>query len=140
MIHEIFLSLKKLIMNGFHNSLVIKHIQFSSVTQLCLTHCDPMNCSKPGLPVHHQLPQSTQSHVHRVGDAIQSSHPLWSPFLPALNVSQHQGLFKRVSSLHQVAKIFQYFTYSLRKDFMNIWEKIWFRIDQISRSVVSNFL
>ena len=68
--------------------------QFSSVTQLCLTVCNPMNCSMPGLPVHHQLPESTQTHVHRVGDAIQLSHPLSSPSPPALNLSQHQGLFK----------------------------------------------
>ena len=72
--------------------------QFSSVTQSCLTLCDPMNRSMPGLPVHHQLPESTQTHVHWAGDAIQSSHPLSSPSPPALNLSQHQGLFKWVSS------------------------------------------
>ena len=66
----------------------------SSVTQLCLTLCDPMNCSMPGLPVHHQLPESTQIHVRQVSDAIQPSHPLSSPSTPALNLSQHQGLFK----------------------------------------------
>ena len=66
----------------------------SSVTQLCLTLCDPMNRSTPGLPVHHQLPEFTQTHAHRVGDAIQPSHPLSSPSPPALSVSQHQGLFK----------------------------------------------
>ena len=81
--------------------------QFSSVTQLCPTLCDPMNCSMPGLSVHHQLPEFTQTHVHWVGDAIQSSHPPSSPSLPALNPSQHQGLFKRVSSLHQVAKVLE---------------------------------
>ena len=75
---------------------------FSSVTQLCPTPCDPMNCSTPGLPVHHQLPESTQTHVHWVSDAIQPPHPLSSPF-PALNLSQHQGLFQWVSSPHQVA-------------------------------------
>ena len=68
--------------------------QSTSVTQLCLTLCDPMNRSMPGLPVHHQLPEFTQTHVHRVGDAIQPSHPLSSPSPPALNLSQHQGLFK----------------------------------------------
>ena len=73
-------------------------LQFSSVTQLCLTLCDPMNCSMPGLPAHHQLPESTQTHVYWVGDAIQPSHPLLSPSSPALNLSQHQGLFKWVSS------------------------------------------
>ena len=69
-------------------------IQFSSVTQSCLTLCDPMNRSTPGLPVHHQLPEFTQTHIHRVGDAIQPSNPLSSPSPPALNLSQHQGLFK----------------------------------------------
>ena len=69
-------------------------VQFSSVAQSCLTHCDPMNRSTPGLPVHHQLLESTQTHVHCVGDAIQPSHPLSSPSPPAPNPSQHQGLFK----------------------------------------------
>ena len=74
-------------------------IQFSSVTQPCLTLCDPMNHSMPGLRVHHQLPESTQTHVHCVGDAIQPSHPLSSPSPPAFNLSQHQGLFKYESAL-----------------------------------------
>ena len=78
-------------------------LQFSSVAQSCLTLCDPMNRSTPGLPVHHQLPEFTQSHVHRVGDAIQPSHPLSSPS-PAPNPSQHQGLFQRVSSSREAAK------------------------------------
>ena len=65
---------------------------------------DPMNCSTPDLPVHHQLPESTQTHVHWIGDAIQPSHPLLSPSLPALNPSQHQSLFKWVSSSHHEAK------------------------------------
>ena len=68
--------------------------QFSSVAQSCPTLCNPMNCSTPGLPVHHQLPKFTQTHVHRVGDAIQPSHPLLSPSPPAPNPSQHQGLFQ----------------------------------------------
>ena len=68
--------------------------QFSSIAQLCPTLCDPMNRSTPGLPVHHQCPESTQTHVHQVGDAIQPSHPLSTPSPPALNLSQHQGLFK----------------------------------------------
>ena len=68
--------------------------QFSSVAQLCPTLCDRMNRSTPGLLVHHQLPESTQTHVHRVCDAIQPSHPLSSPSPPALHLSQHQGLFK----------------------------------------------
>ena len=69
-------------------------VQFSSDTQSCPTLCNPMNCSTPGLPVHHQLPEFTQTHVHRVGDAIQPSHPLSSPSTPAPNPSQHQGLFQ----------------------------------------------
>ena len=64
------------------------------VAQLCPTPCDPVDCSIPGLPVHRQLPESTQTHVHQVGDAIQPSHPLSSPSPPALNLSQHQGLFQ----------------------------------------------
>ena len=68
--------------------------QFSSAAQSCPTLCDPMNRSTPGLPVHHQLPESTQTHAHRVGDAIQPSHPLSSPSPPAPNPSQHQGLFQ----------------------------------------------
>jgi len=68
-------------------------VQFNSVTQSCLTLCDPMNCSMPGLSVHHQFLEFTQTHVHRVGDAIQPSHPLSSPFSPAPNPSQHQSLF-----------------------------------------------
>ena len=68
-------------------------VQFSSVTQSCPTLCDPMNCSTPGLPVHHHLPEFTQTHVHRVRDAIQPSHPLSSPFSPAPNPCQHQSLF-----------------------------------------------
>ena len=76
-------------------------------TQLCLTLCGPMNRSMPGLLVHHQLPESTQTHVHWVGDAIQPSHPL-SSLLLRLNLSQHQGLFKWVSSLHQVAEVLEF--------------------------------
>ena len=83
-------------------------VQFSSVAKSCPTLCDPMDCSTPGLPVHHQFPESTQTHVHRVSDAIQPSHPLSSPFPPALNLSQHQGLFKWVSSSHQVAKVLEF--------------------------------
>ena len=69
-------------------------VRHSSVAQLCLTLCDPMNCSTPGLPVHHQLLEFTQTHVHRVSDAIQPSHPLSSPSPPAPNPSQHQSLFQ----------------------------------------------
>ena len=69
-------------------------VPFSSVTQACLTLCDPMDCSMPGFPVHHQLPQPAQTHVHQVHDVILPSHPLSSPSLPAFNLSQHQGLFQ----------------------------------------------
>ena len=83
-------------------------LPFSSVQSLSHVRlCDPMDCNAPGLPVHHQLPESTQTHVH-VGDAIQPSHPLSSPSPPALNLSQHQALFQWVSSLHQVAKVLEF--------------------------------
>ena len=81
---------------------------FSSVAQSCLTLCDPMNCSMPGLPVHHHLPEFTQTHVHRVGNAIQPSHPLSSPSPPAPNPSQHQSLFQWVNSSHEVAKVLEF--------------------------------
>ena len=82
--------------------------QFSSVARLCPTLCNPMNRTTPGLPVHHRLPKFTQTHVHFVGDAIQPSHPLSSTSPPALNLSQRQGLFKWVSSAHQVAKVLEF--------------------------------
>ena len=81
---------------------------FNSVAQSCPTLCDPMNRSTPGRPVHHQLPEFTQTHVHWVGDALQLSHPLSSHSPPALNLSQHQGLSKWVSSSHQVAKVLEF--------------------------------
>ena len=83
-------------------------VQFSSVTQSCPTLCNPMNHSTPGLPVHHQPPEFTQTQVHQVGDAIQPSHPLSSPSPPAPNPSQHQGLFQWVNSLHEVAKVWEF--------------------------------
>ena len=83
-------------------------IQFSSVTKLCPTLWDPMNCSTLGFPVYHQLPELAQNHVHRVSDAIQLSHPPLSPSPPAFNHSQHQGLFQSVSSLNQVAKVLEF--------------------------------
>ena len=82
--------------------------QFSSVTQSCPTLCNPMNHSMPGLPVHHQIPESTPTHAHWVSDAIQLPHPLSSPSPPALNLSQHQGLFQWVNSSHQVAKVLEF--------------------------------
>ena len=89
-------------------NLTLNPVQFSSVAQSCLTLCDPMNHSTPGLPVHHQLPEFTQTHVHRVGDAIQPSHPLLSPPPPAPNPSQHESLFQWVNSSHEVAKVLEF--------------------------------
>ena len=82
--------------------------QFSSVIQSCLTLCDLRDCNTPGLPVNHQLLEFTQTHVYRVSDAIQPSHPLSSISPPTLNLSQHQGLFKWVSSSHHVAKVLEF--------------------------------
>ena len=83
-------------------------VQFSSVAHSCPTLCDPMDCSTPGFPVHHQLLALTQTHVHRFSDAIQPSHHLSSPSPASFNLSQHQGLFQRISSLHQVAKVLEF--------------------------------
>ena len=83
-------------------------VQFSSVTQWCPTLWDSMDHSTPGIPVHHQLPEFTKTHVHRVGDAIQPSHSLLPPCPPAFNRSQHQGLFKWVSSSYQMTKLLAY--------------------------------
>ena len=82
--------------------------QFSSVAQSCLTLCNHMDWSMPGLPVHHQLPEFAQTHVHRVSDAIQLSHPLSSPSPPAPNPSQHQSLFQWVNSSHEMAKVLEF--------------------------------
>ena len=106
----------------FSASLVSQSI--SSVAQSCLTLCNPMDCSMPRFPVHHQLPEFTQTHVHWVGDAIQSSHPQSSPSPPAFNLSQHQDLFKWVSSSHQVAEVLEFqlqhqsFQWIFRTDFL----------------------
>ena len=86
----------------------LSSVQLNSVAKSCLTICDPMDCSTPGLPIHHQLLEFTQIHVHWVCDAIQPSHPLLSPSPPAFNLSQHQGLFKCVNSSHQVAKVSEF--------------------------------
>ena len=83
-------------------------VQSSSVAQSCPTLCDPMNLSMPGLPVHHQLPEFTQTHVHWVSDPIQPSHPLSSPSPLALNPSQHQSLFQWVNSSHEVTKVLEF--------------------------------
>ena len=82
--------------------------QIRSVTQSCPTLCDPMNRSMPGLPVHHQLPEFTQIHIHWVSDAIQPSHPLSSPSPLGPNPSQHQSLFQWVNSSHEVAKVLKF--------------------------------
>ena len=113
-------------------------VQFSSVSQSCLTLCDPMNHSTPGLHVHHQLPVSTQTHIHWVSDAIQPSHPLSSPSPPALNLSQHQGLFKWVSSSHQVAKNWSFiFNISPSNEHPGL---ISFRMDWLDRLAVQGTL
>ena len=112
---------------GWFERIALKHIhsvQFSLVAQWCPTLCDPMNHSTPGLPVHHQFPEITQTHVHWVSDAIQPSHPLSSPSPPAFSLSQNQGPFKWVSSLPQVAKVLafqlqhQSFQWTFRTDFL----------------------
>ena len=87
---------------------VVFLVQFSSVAQSCMTLCDPTDCSMPGFPVHHQLLEITQTHIHWVGAAIQPSHLLLSPSLPPLNLPQHQGLFKWVNSSHEVAKVLEF--------------------------------
>ena len=101
--------------------------QFSSATQSCLALSDPMDCSMPGLPVHHQLLEFTQTHVHWVGDAIQPSHPLSSPSPLTFSLSQHQGLFQWVSSSYQVAEVLEFqlqhqsFQWIFRTDFLYDW-------------------
>ena len=105
-------------------SKIYKQLQFSSVVWLCPTLCDPMNRSTPGLTVPHQLLESTQTHVHRVSDTIQPSHPLSSPSPFAFNLPQHQGLFQWVGSSHQVAKVLEFqlqhqsFQWTFRTDFL----------------------
>ena len=93
-----------MIVHTFSILFTISSVQFSLVFQLCLTLYDPMNRSTPSLPVYHQLPESTQTHVHRVDDAIQPSHPLLSPSPPALNLPWHQGLFQWVFQFSSVAQ------------------------------------
>ena len=96
-------------------------VQFSSVAQPCLTLWDPKCCSKPGFPVHHQLPELAQTHVHQMGDSIQPSHPLSSLSPPAFNLSQHQGLSQWVSSSNQVAKVWSFsFSISPSKEAQDI--------------------
>ena len=109
---------------GIHTS-----VQFSSVTQTCPTLCDPMGCSTPGFPVHHQLPESTLTHVHWVGDAIQPSHPLSSPSPPALNLSQHQGCCNESALRIRWPKYWSFsFTISSSNEYSGIisFRKDWF--------------
>ena len=106
--HVFYIKEKTLFLFIFSTIISPRSVQFSSVSQSCPTLCDPMNCSTPGLPVHHRLPEYTKTHVHWVGDAIQPSHPLPSPSPPALNLSQHQGLFQWVNPSHQVAKVLEF--------------------------------
>jgi len=100
--------LHRLYIDSWHSFNDLNQVQFSSVAQLCPTLCDPVNRSTPGLPVHHQLPEFTQTHVHRVSDAIQPSHPLLSPSPPAPSPFQHQSLFQWVNSSHEVAKVLEF--------------------------------
>ena len=112
--------------------------QFSSVAQSCPTLCDPVGCSMPDFPVHHQLPELAQTHVHRVGDAIQLSHPLLCPSPPAFNLSQHHSLFKWVSSSHQVAKVLEF---QLQHQSPNEYSGlIFFRIDWFDLLAVQGIL
>ena len=99
---------------------------FSSVAQLCPTICNCMDCNNPGFPVHHQLPELTQTHVDQVGDAIQPSHPLLPPSPPASYLSRHQGLFQWISSLHQVAKVLEFQLWCLSNEYSGL---ISFRMD-----------
>ena len=108
-------------------SMIYFKLIVSSVAQSCMTLWDPMECSTPEFPVHHQFPELAQTHVHQVSDAIQPSHPLSSPSPPAFNLSQHQGLFKGVNCLHQVTKVLelqfqhQSFQWIFRTDFLEGW-------------------
>ena len=110
----------------------------SLVAQSCLTLCDPMNCSMPGLPVHHQLPEFTQTHVHQVGDGIQPSHPLSSPSPPAPNPSQHQDLFQWVTSYMRWLRYWSFsFSISPSKEHPGL---ISFRMDWLDLLVVQGTL
>ena len=113
-------------------------LQFSSVTQLCPTLCDPTNRSTPGLPVHHQLPEFTQTHVHWINDVIQPSCPLSSPSPPTFNLPQHQGPFQWVSSSHQVAKVFEF--QLQHQSFQWIFRTDFFRIDWLDLLAVQGTL
>ena len=100
----------------------INSVHFSSVAQSCLTLCDPMDSRMPDFLAHHQLPEFAQTYVHRVGDAIQPSHPLSSPSLPGFSLSHHQGLFPWVNSLHEVAKVLEF---QLQHQSFQWWKMDW---------------
>jgi len=118
--------------------MTISSVQFSSVSQSCPTLSDPMDCSTPGLHAHHQLPEFTQTRIHWVSDAIQPSHPLLSLSPPAFNLSQHQGLFKWVSSLHQVARYWSFsFSISPSNEYSGL---ISFRVDRLDLLAVQGTL
>ena len=119
---ESFLKMIILYLNNYLKNFLC--LQFSSVTQSCLTLCDPMDCSMPGFPVHHQLHELAQTHVHWVSDAIQPSYALLFPLPPAFDLSQHQGLFQWVSSSHQVGK--RSFSIIPSNEYLGL---IFFRID-----------
>ena len=117
---------------------VTTYIQFSAVSQSCPTLCGPMDCSMPGFPVHHQLLEITQTHVHWVGDAIQPSHPLSPPSSPAFSLSHHQRLFQGVSSLHQVARLLEFqFQHQSFSEYSGL---ISFRIDWLDLFAVQRTL
>ena len=113
-------------MKDLYTQMTKQSVQFSSVAQSCPTLCNPVDCHMPGFPVHHQLPELAQIHVHRVSDATEPYHPLLFPSSPAFHLSQHQGLFQWVS-LHQVAKLLklqlqhQSFQWIFRIDFLLDW-------------------
>ena len=117
---------------------VIHLYQFSSVAQSCLTLWDPMACTTPDFPVHHQLLESVQTQVHRVGDAMQPCHPLLSPSPFAFNLSQHQGLFQWVSSSHQVAKVLELLLQN--QSFQWTFRTISFRMDWFDLPAVQGTL
>ena len=119
-------------------TILTQSVQFSLVTQLCPTLCDTMDCSTPALPVHHQLPEFTQTHVHQVRDAIQQSHPLSSPSPPTFNLSQHQDLFQWVRSSHQVTKYWSFsFNISPSNEYSGL---ISFRVDWLDLLAIQGTL
>ena len=122
-------------MHNFNNLVQSSSVHFSHCH---VWLCNPMDCSTPGFPVHHQLPEPTQTHVHRVGDAIQPSHPLLSPSPPAFNLSKHQGLFQWVSSLHQVANVLEF--QLQHQSFQWIFRTDFFRIDRLDLLAVQGTL